>query len=433
LSHDVEDTVLGMILSDAGNLDRATSIGVSLDCFHEARNRRIFEEILLQASTSAARIDRRNIVAKLGGVYAPILVEMQSKAPPTQNIEYYARELIAANWQLEAPVKLSRLATAILNRKPFEPMTALVADAHAALRALAEQASPDRMATHEPVELARQFIDEFEKAVITKRDGRSIGITTGLRDLDECFGGWMPSTFNVLGARTSMGKTTLGINFAYAAAEAGKHVVYFTVEMRATRILGKILSRIGRVNGSRIATGEVSDEEIDRLHHALAVYNSSGLGINDRAGRTIEAVESEAWRMHRQKKLDFLIIDYVQQLRCEGKRFQSRHAELGEITARLQDLSHRLEIPVLVLAQLNRQAENLGDDRPPNKAHLKDSGSIEQDADVILLIHRDRKDDPTSRTWVIVDKNRDGKLGPIQVDVDFRYNLFSDFSDGRQT
>src|SRR6185437_2493295 len=122
----------------------------------------------------------------------------------------------------------------------------------------------------------------------------------------------------------------------------------------------------------------------------------------------------------------FLIIDYVQQLRCESKRFTSRQAELTEITTRLQDLAHRLGVPVLVLAQLNRRAEDLGDGKPPSKAHLKDSGSIEQDADVILLIHRERKDDPTSRTWVIVDKSRDGKLGPVQVDVDFRTNRFSD-------
>lgn len=425
MSPDVEATVLGMILNDAGNLDRAVSVGVTLELFHEPRNRRVWEE-LVAVATSGTRPGVADLVARLGGAYAEPLVAMRDAAPLTQNVEYYARELLAAAWQREAPAKLSRLAQAIQSRKPFEPMDKLSAEAMETLTALADQAAPDRLATQEPGELASEFVDEFERNVIAARDGKSIGITTGIRDLDDAFGGWLPSTFNVLGARTSQGKTTLAINFAYNAAAAGHQVAYFTIEMRATRILGKILSRIAAVNGTNIVTGRVSDAEIDRMHHGLASYTSMGLRVNDKAGRTIEAVEAEAWRLRRQRKLDFLIVDYVQQLRSESRRFTSRQAELTEITARLQDLAHRLGVPVLVLAQLNRQAEHLGDGKPPSKSHLKDSGSIEQDADVILLIHRERKDDPNSRTWVIVEKNRDGKLGPINVDVDFRTNRFSD-------
>lgn len=419
-----ETFLVGMLLREPASLDRVLKMGLSSRHFRDEQCAAIFGEIQ-HLAFKGSNIDPSAIALKLGGDYPVIVTDLLEAAPWAQNPEFYAGGVLNGAWKRDASQSLSEIVAQLrqISDVDSEGMEQLKELTYSKLSELTE--TSQSIATFEPTELADAFLKEVEQAVEMSREGKTPGITTGFKQLDDITGGWMPATFNVLGARTSDGKTTLGANFTVYAAQAGAKVAYFTIEMRATRIYAKFVSRLASIIGNKLSSGRVTDDEIDRLHHWMPHLIDMGIRVNDKAGRSIETIEAEAWRLRRSGKLDLLIVDYVQQLHCTTKRFSSRQQELTYITGRLQELAKGLNIPIIVLAQLNREAENLPPGEHPRKAHLKDSGSLEQDADTIILIYRENREDPCGPTWLILDKYRDGQLGPIPVDVDFRVNKFA--------
>lgn len=419
----VESLLLGLVLIEPQNFDKAATCGVTYLSFADPNLGEIWKAAEAVAKSDLP-FDPATIVSKLKGDPAARIGSLLADAPVGMNVEYFAHEVVEAAWAQRTALDLSAMAGRLQNREPFDAERKT--QALALLKRLTETYVAS-VVTPEPPVLVDDFFRELEQALADRAKGIKPGITTGLSELDSLTFGWRPSTLNVIGARTSCGKTTLAVNFAAAAALAGKQVAYFTVEMRAARIAGKITSLISGVNGGKIANADLNDHEVQRVYEAGQKLAGLGLRVNDKAGRTIETVESEAWRLHRQGKLDMLVVDYVQQLYWPSRRWHSRQAELTAITASLQELAKRFNIPVLILAQLSRQAESLPPDQPPGKHHLKDSGSLEQDADVVVLVHRPQPKDPRGITHLIVDKCREGATGAFEVDCDMRVNRFADW------
>lgn len=274
-------------------------------------------------------------------------------------------------------------------------------------------------------EVANEFVDDFEKRVVAYRDGIMPGITTGLPLLDEMIYGWIPGSYTIVGARTSMGKTTLALNFADAAAKSGKGVLFFSNEVKNRNLVAKHLSKLAKVKGPDIHRGSVSDSDIDRISFALKQTQNYPIYFNQKFGRNLELFKSEVQRMKRKKLIDMVILDYIQQMYCSSSK-DNRLAELTYISNSMKELACGLDIPIICLAQLNRSAEQSNE--APNISQIRDCGAIEQDADNILIIHRNKDEEPNSNGEVsgqiVIGKSRDGKTGSCPVMINFAHNNF---------
>lgn len=220
-----------------------------------------------------------------------------------------------------------------------------------------------------------------------------------------------------------MGKTTMALNIAHHVAMHGFGVCYFTVEMPAGQLARKLLSLVGEIKGSRVMTGTLGQPEFDRLWAAQKALYSAPLWIDDTFRASFEAFEISCRRLKRQAPLDLVVIDYIQQLSIEGGRFQTKQQAVTEISHKVKQLALELDFAVLSLAQFNRDAEK--NEGEPCLWQIKDSGAIEQDADLGVCLFRDERD----QFWLKIDKNRWGKdRVKFPIDVDLSMNLFRNAS-----
>lgn len=295
-----------------------------------------------------------------------------------------------------------------------------------------------------------------------QRDGGLSGMSTGLNDIDKKMGGLQSSDLIVLAGRPGMGKTALATNIAFNIAkkwrgmenddgsvstEDGGIVGFFSLEMSSEQLATRIIAEQAGVSSSKIRRGEVSDDEFERVSVVAQQMQSTPLYIDETGGLNIAQLAARARRLKRQKGLDLLIIDYIQLLSGSSKKAnENRVQEITEITTRLKALAKELAVPVLALSQLSRQVESREDKRP-QLSDLRESGSIEQDADVVVFVYRDEYylknkepeiGTPDHVTWqeemerkhglaeVIIGKQRHGPTGTVQLQFDSEITRFGD-------
>ena len=299
-----------------------------------------------------------------------------------------------------------------------------------------------------------------------KRGGGLAGISSGLRDLDRQLGGLHPSDLIILAGRPSMGKSSLAVNIGVNAARAfktekqpdGTHktvsgavVGLFSLEMSAEQIATRIISDFARVPSEKIRRGEIEQSEFDEIYHAARDLEKLPLYIDDTGGLSIAQVAARARRLKRQHGLDLLIIDYIQLLTGSGKRNDNRVQEITEISQGLKALAKELNVPIIGLAQLSRQVEQR-DDKRPQLSDLRESGSIEQDADVVLFVFREkyylsraepregteehvqwqsRLDEVGDTAEVIIGKQRHGPIGKVDLHFEEKFTKFSNLAEDR--
>lgn len=304
-------------------------------------------------------------------------------------------------------------------------------------------------------------IKTAEKAFLS--DSTVTGVTTGFRDLDKKLGGLHPSDLLILAARPSMGKTSLAINIGYKAALAyaesegkeGARVGIFSLEMSAEQLALRILSDVSNIGSEKIRRGDISQDDFQRFAEASQKLSTLPLYIDDTAALNISGIRTRARRLQRQHGLDLIILDYLQLLGGTGKRASdNRVQEISEISRGLKTLAKELEVPVIALSQLSRQVENRENKRP-QLSDLRESGSIEQDADVVMFIYREEyylaREEPSQHAnetpekfgdryarWqeqlgratnvaeVIVSKQRHGPIGTVELFFEGEYTRFAD-------
>ncbi len=295
------------------------------------------------------------------------------------------------------------------------------------------------------------------------RDGHLSGLASGLRDMDSKMGGLQPSDLIILAGRPAMGKTALATNIAYNVARSwrgevqadgtmksvnGGIVGFFSLEMSSEQLATRILSERTAISSSSIRRGGITENDFDKIRdHAVEMQNLP-FYVDDTGGLSIGQLTARARRLKRQKGLDLLIIDYIQLLQGSGKRSDNRVQEVTEITTGLKALAKELNVPIIALSQLSRQVENR-DDKRPQLSDLRESGSIEQDADVVLFVFREeyylqnkepRPGTPEHEKWqtemalvhgkaeVIIGKQRHGPTGTIELQFEASLTRFSDLS-----
>jgi replicative DNA helicase len=306
-----------------------------------------------------------------------------------------------------------------------------------------------------------------------KREGGLSGVTTGLRDLDRKLGGLHPSDLIILAGRPSMGKTALATNIAFSAARAlrmertesgetkvidGAVVAFFSLEMSAEQLATRILSERAEIPSHKIRQGELNQEEFERLVAVSQEFQNLSLYIDDTPALSVSALRTRARRLKRTQQLGLVVIDYLQLLSgTAGKRAENRVQEISDITRGLKALAKELHVPVLALSQLSRQVENREDKRP-QLSDLRESGSIEQDSDVVMFVFREqyyleraepgrRPDESeekfnarhadwqkrTQEAWntaeAIIAKQRHGPVGTVKLFFEGQYTKFADLDE----
>lgn len=283
------------------------------------------------------------------------------------------------------------------------------------------------------VSVRKVLDDSFERlGLLAQQDGSIRGIPTGFRQLDRLMGGLSRSDLVIIAARPSMGKTTFAMNIAeYVAAEEQKTVGIFSLEMSKEQLVDRLVSSIGRVDSWKLRNGNLTEEDMGNLIQAQAQLAESKLFIDDGGLATLMEVRAKARRLQAEHGLDLIVIDYLQLMSGSGRGSQdNRVQEVSEISRGLKALAKELNVPVIALSQLSRAVEARNDKRPM-LSDLRESGSIEQDADVVMFLYRDdyynkNKEEHNHLVDVIVSKHRNGPTGDIKLSSQFQYSRFYD-------
>ncbi|MGE3867725.1 MAG: replicative DNA helicase [Hyphomonadaceae bacterium] len=467
---DAEQGLLGAILFDNETLNR---IGDRLKPhhFYDPVHGRIFEVCVAMISrgrladgvTLKEHFARDGALQEIGGA-AYLLTLIENAARLTAHAQEYAGLI----YDLAIRRELSRIGdeiarAALAPPAPEETGSELIEQAERQLFTLAESGASSR------------GFGEFSDALATSIDMAAAayenkseisGIGTGFIDLDRMMGGLHPSDLIILAARPSMGKSSLAANVAFNVAQARlramrldgpenapKGVVgFFTLEMSAEQLATRLLSDYAQIESESIRRGKIQKHEYEKLRDAAAELQALPLHIDETGAISIAQLQARARRLQRTHGLDLLVVDYLQLITSSSRRNDGRVQEVSEITMGLKALAKDLKIPVIALAQLSRQVE-MREDKRPQLSDLRESGSIEQDADVVLFIYREsyylERAEPKPGTdehfeWqrqlesvrnhaeVIIGKQRHGPIGKVTLHFDGRYTKFSTLSRDQQ-
>ena len=280
--------------------------------------------------------------------------------------------------------------------------------------------------------ILEKTVDKIEELYQSPQDGVT-GVSTGYSDLDQMTAGLQPSDLVIVAARPSMGKTTFAMNLAeHAAMTQDKPVLIYSLEMPSEQIMMRMLASLGRINQTKVRTGQLDDEDWARLSSTMGLLIEKGkMYIDDASGLTPTDVRSRARRIARDHGgISMIMVDYLQLMRVPSLS-DNRTLEIAEISRSLKALAKELECPVVALSQLNRTLEQRADKRPVN-SDLRESGSIEQDADLIMFIYRDEvynEDSPDKGTAeIILGKQRNGPIGKVRLTFQGQYSRFDNYA-----
>ncbi len=427
LPHNIEAEcgVLGSIIIDPEALSLVADVLRPAD-FYRNTHRTLYEAIVQLTERHAPadfiticdELERQGTLEEVGG--ASYITSLISGVPTSGNIEHYARIV-------ERTAILRRLihAAGQIAAVAYEDGDAEVAleQAEQAIFAIGhEQRHTDLVPISEALSDYMRDLDQRHT-----EQGTIIGVPTGMHDLDCALGGLQRSDLLILAARPGQGKTSLALNIArHAVYQADKHVAFFSLEMGRSQLVQRLLAMEAHMDQHRLRMGWLHDEEWEQVIASFSALTTGGLWIDDTAGISIATLRSKARRLHAQVGLDLVIVDYLQlaQATLAGKRYQNREQEIAEISRSLKGLAKDLDVPVLALAQLSRAVENRAS-KIPQLSDLRESGSLENDADVVLFIFREETQAPEGDTPahplvsqtadLIIAKHRNGPVGFVKL------------------
>ncbi len=410
-SIEAEESVLGAMLLDR---DAIINVAESIlpEHFYDERHKRIYEAILLLYEARTP-IDLLTVTEKLrnekdlkmvGG--ASYLTDLVNKVPTAAHVEHYAKIV------KDHATKRSLMSAA---SKLFDMSTDDGVDVAELLdRAESEvfsltQRNISKSFTHIKKTLADAFdrLDELHKAA----DGLR-GVPTGFKDLDDKLSGFQKSNLIILAARPGMGKTTLALNIAQPLAVKHKRpVAIFSLEMSSEELVDRLLVAQADIDAWRLKTGKLTEEDFTKLSLAMGELAEAPIFIDDTPGMSILEMRTKARRLQVEHGVELIIVDYLQLAR--SRNLENRVQEVSEISQGLKNMARELKVPVLALSQLSRLVEQRGTKRP-QLSDLRESGSIEQDADVVMLLWRE-DDDKLENVYLDIAKHRNGAIGQVQL------------------
>ena len=429
---DAEISVLGsMLLSKNAIAEIVQFVGPGE--FYRGAHRTMFEAIRdlydrgepVDIVTLGDELTRRGTLDSVGG--QPAIADLISQVPTAANAGYYARivaEQALRRRLIDAGTDITRLGYDAGTEADDAVDQAENAVFQVAQRSYGRELSPMK-------DLLSQAFELIEKRSETRQ--AITGLPTGFIDLDELTSGLQPANLMILAARPGLGKSTLVTNIAtHVAVDLRRPVVMFSLEMSQMELLERVLSAQAKVDSNRIRTGRLRDDDWPKLSQAMGRLHEANFYIDDTAGINLMEIRSKCRRLKQRHGLDLIVVDYLQLMQSH-RRIESRVQEVSEISRGLKVLAKELDTPVIALSQLSRKPEDRGDKKPV-LSDLRESGSIEQDADIVAFIYRDDAYDPDAATkgqaQLIVAKHRNGPLKTIDLSFIGHQSRFGSMARG---
>lgn len=439
-SIEAEQSVLGGLLLENEALDKIADILSPTD-FYRHDHRLIYEHIgnLIERNkpadivTVAESLENSAALSSIGGI--AYLGALAQNTPTAANIRRYA-EIVHERAVMRKLVEVgSNIAESAYNPQGRDAQQ-LLDEAEARIFQIAEGGKRSSQGFLDMKFILPKVADRIDYLYQRENQGDVTGVPTGFADLDERTSGLQPGDLIIVAGRPSMGKTAFSLNIAEnVALDTKLPVAVFSMEMAATQLATRMIGSVGRLDQHRMRNGNLDDEDWVRLATALGKLNDAPVFIDEGAGLSSFDVRARARRLHRQcGKLGLIVVDYLQLMTAPaGRQGENRATEISEISRSLKALAKELDVPVVALSQLNRGLEQRTDKRPV-MSDLRESGAIEQDADLILFIYRDEVYNPDSQdkgtAEIIIAKQRNGPIGRVRLTFIGQHTRFENHAAG---
>ena len=432
-SVEAEQAVLGGLLLDNSTWDSIAD-RLSAEDFYRRDHQQIFSAVAelaarsepADAVTLAEFLAAKGQAEETGGL--AYLAGLARDTPTAANIRAYA-DIVRERALLRNLIRVSGEIAASAYESEGRPARELVDDAERRVFEIAESGRRTGSGFVPLRDILGATIDRLD--MLHQNQGQLTGVATGYTDLDRMTAGLQPGDLVIVAGRPSMGKTTLALNIAEnAAISANVPVAVFSMEMSREQLSMRMISSLGRVDQSHLRTGMFGDEDWARINGAIAQMKIAPVYIDDSGALTPTEVRARARRLSRERGLGLIVIDYLQLMQVSGTK-ENRATEISEISRSLKALAKELKVPVIALSQLNRGVEQRTDKKPV-MSDLRESGAIEQDADVIMLIYREEVYEPdTARKGIadiIIAKQRNGPTGEVHLTFLGKYTRFENLA-----
>lgn len=415
---DAEMSLLGAVLIDEETL-ADISEHVTVNDFYDKRHGMIYGAMMrlyekhkpVDLLTLTDELKKKNEIETIGG--SAYLTELTNYVPTAAHAAAYA-ELVASKAVRRRLIKASGDISELGFDEEFTTQE-LLEKAEAELFSVSDQSLKQDLVSLESI-----LTDSFDRLEELHRNKGSLrGVRTGYRDLDNMTAGLQRSDLIILAARPAMGKTTLVTNLAYNVATVGKQpVLFFSLEMSKEQLVDRMLSDASGVDAWAIRTGNLSDDDFSKLSDAMGEMAEAPIFIDDTPGLSVLEMRTKARRAAHDRPLGLIIVDYLQLMQGSGRSDGNRVQEVSEISRGLKLIARELNVPVIALSQLSRSVENRSP-QIPQLADLRESGSIEQDADIVMFIYREAYYNPETEreniTDLIIAKHRNGPVGKVEL------------------
>ena len=415
---DAEQSVLGAMLIDKEAVVKAIQILNSEDFYRDA-NGHIFEAVsnlfnrneAVDLITLSEEMRQSGLLDQVGGV--SYVAGLANSVPTAANVEYYARIVVEKSLLRKLISVSTRIAQ--MGYEGEEDTEALLDKAEQMIFELAQRKTRSGFA-----QLKNVLMETFERIeFLHQNKGGITGIPSGFTDMDKLTSGFQPSDLIIVAARPSMGKTALCLNIAqYAAVRKNQPVAVFSLEMSKEQLVTRMLCADAMVDQQKVRTGQLSDDDWQRLTRASNPLSLAPLFIDDTPGITVTEMRAKCRRLKAEHGLSMIVIDYLQLMQGRKKN-ENRQQEISEISRSLKLLAREVQAPVIALSQLSRAVEQR-QDKKPMMSDLRESGSLEQDADLIMFIYRDEyyhpeESEKKSQAEIIIAKQRNGPVGSVDL------------------
>ena len=434
-SEDAERAVLGAMLLNPDTVGTAIEIlhGDPSELFYFPPHQHIYDAILglykdgrpVDALVLKERLLASGRLDDVGGL--PYIADLTGVVPTSANIEHYARIVMDRSLLRRLITSCTGIVAQAFDAP--EDVTSLLDEAEGSLFRIAEQRQVN------PVEaiddLLKESVDRIETQI--KSHSAITGMPTGFDKLDAMTAGFQPSDTVVHAARNSVGKTAFALNVArHLAVDNRKKVLIFSLEMSKSQLVQRLLCMQGRVNSMRLRTGFLAEEEFKKIQRSAGALHGAPIYIDDTPGISVMELRAKARRHAARNGCDMIIVDYLQLMSGRG-RTESRQVEISEISRAIKGIARELKLPVLALSQLRREAEK-DDAGRPKLSHLRESGAIEQDADVVMMLYRPKLELPPGSDALQVNldlaKQRNGPTGEVNLLFQRNYQRFEQLAIG---
>lgn len=430
---DLEEAVLGSMMIDKQGLYEAMEI-LSEDIFYKDPHRKIFKAISklfsrsenIDLLTVSAELKKTNSLEAAGGDF--YLIALTQKISSSAHIEFHCR-ILQQKWMQRSVISISDRLIAEAYKDETDSLE-LLEDVFKEYGKIT-----DRVTIGKTVSLKKIVTGIFNKPT-----NKHVGVSSSIRKLNEKLNGYQNTDLIILAARPGMGKTCLVLNELLECGVTGVPAAFFSLEMGAEQIVGRLLSTISGINTEKLRTNNLSPSEIVYLKQCADMLSEMPIHIDDTSGLSPMELKIKANKLKREHGIKMIIVDYLQLMKVKDKKVNSRENEISEISQSLKGIAKELGVPVIALSQLSRAVEQRGASKRPLLSDLRDSGSIEQDADIVMFIYRpeyykiDEWDDEERGTTrdqaeIEIAKYRNGKTGVTRVGCQLQYMRFMDIDD----